>query len=107
MGTVNLSISPLHPAFAGHFPGTPIVPGVVLLDETLRALKRSAGFAAFHCEISITKFHSIVRPGEALTLEHEPCPDGSIRFVVRSLDRMVASGRLTFGASARSADREA
>jgi 3-hydroxymyristoyl/3-hydroxydecanoyl-(acyl carrier protein) dehydratase len=107
MGVVRLSISPLHPAFAGHFPGAPIVPGVVLLDETLRALKAAAGDGAFSCEISATKFHSVVRPGEELTLEHETSPDGSIRFVIRGPERMVASGRVTFSGSARSAPREA
>jgi 3-hydroxyacyl-[acyl-carrier-protein] dehydratase len=107
MSTMSLNISPRHPAFAGHFPGTPIVPGVVLLDETVYALKESAAHARFDCEIAMAKFHSMVRPGEPLTLEHEGCPDGSIRFVIRSLDRMVASGRLTFVADLPSADREA
>lgn len=107
MGTVSFSISPLHPAFAGHFPGTPIIPGAVLLDETVHALAASAEQAPLHCAIGATKFHSAVRPGEALTLEYEPCPDGSIRFLIRTGDRSVASGRLTFVASARSADSEA
>jgi 3-hydroxyacyl-[acyl-carrier-protein] dehydratase len=107
MGTVSLSISALHPAFAGHFPGTPIVPGVVLLDEAVYALKQSAVPAPFDCEIAIAKFHRMVRPGEPLTLEHERNPDGSIRFAIRSLDRVVASGRLTFPADLPGADREA
>jgi len=107
MSTVCLSISRLHPAFAGHFPGAPIVPGVVLLDETLRVLKAAAGEGAFRCEIFAAKFHSVVEPGENLTLEHEAGPDGSIRFVIRGPERLVASGRVTFAASARSAPREA
>ena len=94
MGTVNLSISPLHPAFAGHFPGTPIVPGVVLLDEALHALA-GAGAESTTCEIAAAKFHSPVRPGETLTLEHQICADGSIQFVIRTVDRTVASGRVT------------
>jgi 3-hydroxyacyl-[acyl-carrier-protein] dehydratase len=106
MGTVSLNISPRHPAFAGHFPGIPIVPGVVLLDETVYALKENAAHARCDCEIATAKFHSMARPGEPLTLEHEDCPDGSIRFIIRSLDRMVASGRLTFVAQLPSAERE-
>jgi 3-hydroxyacyl-[acyl-carrier-protein] dehydratase len=100
MGTLSLSISPLHPAFAGHFPSAPIVPGVVLLDEALHALADASGSEPHRCEIAAAKFHSAVRPGEALTLEHDIYPDGSIRFVIRTPDRTVASGRLTVTATA-------
>jgi 3-hydroxymyristoyl/3-hydroxydecanoyl-(acyl carrier protein) dehydratase len=106
MGTVNLEISPQHPAFAGHFPGSPIVPGALLLDEAVRVLSDAADAGAMHCEIAATKFLSVVRPGEALTVEHERCDDGWIRFVIRTPDRTVASGRLTWVTDARDADRE-
>jgi 3-hydroxymyristoyl/3-hydroxydecanoyl-(acyl carrier protein) dehydratase len=106
MGTVSLEISPQHPAFAGHFPGTPIVPGALLLDEAVRVLNEVAGNAAMQCEIAATKFLSVVRPGEALSLDHEQCADGSIRFVIRTPDRTVASGRLSWVTSPRDADRE-
>jgi 3-hydroxymyristoyl/3-hydroxydecanoyl-(acyl carrier protein) dehydratase len=36
-------IEPDHPALDGHFPGRPVVPGVVLLDEALAAVAREAG----------------------------------------------------------------
>jgi 3-hydroxyacyl-[acyl-carrier-protein] dehydratase len=107
MGTVNLEISPQHPAFAGHFPGTPIVPGAVLLDEAVRVLGEAADADSVHCEIAATKFLSVVRPGEALSVEHERCADGWIRFVIRTPERTVASGRLTFVTGTRNADREA
>ena len=107
MGTVSLTISPQHPAFAGHFPGTPIVPGALLLDEAVRALSSATHQENLHCEIAVAKFLSVVRPGEALSLEHERASDGSIRFVILAPDRTVASGRLTWVSGALEADREA
>jgi predicted LPLAT superfamily acyltransferase len=95
VGSVStLTIGPEHPALAGHFPGTPIVPGVVLLDETLRAVEQDAAAAARGWRISTAKFLSPVRPGEALTLEHEPLADGSLRFTVSRDGRLVAHGVL-------------
>ena len=106
MVTVSLQIPPQHPAFAGHFPGMPILPGALLLDETVRVLGAAAGQDALHCEIAAAKFLSVVRPGEALTLEHERGADGWVRFVIRALDRPVLSGRLTWLASPGEAQRE-
>jgi 3-hydroxymyristoyl/3-hydroxydecanoyl-(acyl carrier protein) dehydratase len=106
MSAARLEISPQHPAFAGHFPGTPIVPGALLLDETVHMLGEAADHSAVHCEIAATKFLSVVRPGETLSVEHERCDDGWIRFVIRASDRTVASGRLTWVTRAREADRE-
>jgi 3-hydroxyacyl-[acyl-carrier-protein] dehydratase len=36
----NFYISAQHPALPGHFPGAPVVPGVVLLDRVVAALER-------------------------------------------------------------------
>ena len=105
MGTVSLEIPSQHPAFAGHFPGSPMVPGALLLDEAVRVLSAAADHGAVQCEIAATKFLSAVRPGEALSVEHETSADGWIRFVIRTCDRTVASGRLTWVAIARDADR--
>jgi len=32
-----------HPVAAGHFPGNPIIPGAMLLDEVLQAIRDAAG----------------------------------------------------------------
>jgi 3-hydroxyacyl-[acyl-carrier-protein] dehydratase len=89
-----LSIPANHPAYAGHFPGQPVLPGVVLLDATLQVLEDAGGGKAGAWEINSAKFHSAVRPGEALTLQHETLLNGSIRFAIRTADRAVASGTL-------------
>jgi 3-hydroxyacyl-[acyl-carrier-protein] dehydratase len=89
-----LNIAADHPAYAGHFPGTPVLPGVVLLDLALRALERAGRGDCSRWEISSTKFQSAVRPGEALTLHHEALPNGAVRFAIRTTERPVASGIL-------------
>jgi hypothetical protein len=97
------TIDPRHPALAGHFPGSPILPGVVLLDETVRALEQSNGGAAQRWTVGAAKFLKPVQPGETLTLECEPRPNGSIRFTVSSAGRVVASGVLRPSAALQTA----
>ncbi|MDB5880756.1 MAG: Beta-hydroxyacyl-(acyl-carrier-protein) dehydratase, FabA/FabZ [Ramlibacter sp.] len=98
-----LHMAPDHPAFAGHFPGAPIVPGVVLLDAAVHAaleLLRSdqaserdpAG--ACLCSIGSAKFLSPVGPGETLTVCVDGTPAGSVRFEISCGTRKVASGTL-------------
>ncbi len=77
-----LRIDPGHPALAGHFPGAPVLPGVVLLDETVRALEQRQGTASARWTVAAAKFLKPVLPGETLTLECEPLPNGSMRFAV-------------------------
>ncbi len=90
-----LAIPADHPAYAGHFPGQPVLPGVVLLDATLHALE-CAGRGTPRCwEVASMKFQSAVLPGEELTLQHEVRPDGAVRFAVQAAGRVVASGLLT------------
>lgn len=97
-----LFIAPDHPAFAGHFPGTPIVPGVVLLDAVVHAVLQTGrpraagdGFDTTPvCQISAAKFLSPVGPGETLTLALTPGASGSTRFDISSGQRKVATGTL-------------
>ncbi|MBS0579398.1 MAG: acyl-CoA synthetase [Proteobacteria bacterium] len=90
-----LTIPERHPAFSGHFPGMPILPGVVLLDETLRALEGQAGLSRTHWRIGTAKFLKPVHPGEQLQVQHEPLANGSIRFSIVSEGALVASGTLS------------
>ena len=83
-----------HPAFAGHFPGRPIVPGVVLLDRAILFAEQLLGRPALDWQIGNAKFFSPVRPEEALTFVLEAKPSGSISFVIRGTERDIASGSL-------------
>lgn len=80
-----------HPAFAGHFPGTPIVPGVVLLDEVIQAVVSDTGLAATARQISSVKFLSPLKPGEAVVIEHEQIND-TIKFEVLEGARQILMG---------------
>ena len=86
-----------HPAFAGHFPGTPILPGVVLLDTALQAIASASGLALDRCEISSVKFLSPAGPGDALVIQHEISASGTIRFDIMAGARKIASGGIVPG----------
>jgi 3-hydroxyacyl-[acyl-carrier-protein] dehydratase len=92
-----LSIPTDHPAFVGHFPGTPIVPGVLLLDEALHAIIRSGNLGTGSCHINSVKFLSPLKPGESVVIEHELQDSGSIRFDIVSGERKIVSGSVSLG----------
>ncbi|AGW94267.1 AMP-binding protein [Cupriavidus sp. DF5525] len=82
-----------HPAIAGHFPGNPIVPGVVLLDHAVLGLGAALGRWLVPTQVGTVKFLSPVRPGERVEVLHQQGGD-SLRFTLRSAGRDVASGTL-------------
>ncbi len=82
------------PAFAGHFPGRPIVPGVVLLDRALLFAEAWLGRPAIAWQVAQAKFLSPVGPGEALACRLQEGPGEAIDFSIRAGERQVAAGRL-------------
>ena len=72
MTAMPLAIVADHPAFAGHFPSQPIVPGVVLLDLGMRAIAAHRGpGTSMRYRVGNAKFLSPVGPGEALRIAFE------------------------------------
>lgn len=92
--TMPIVIAADHPAFAGHFPGMPIVPGVVLLDEVLHAMAAQAGNTLTPCTLESVKFKHVLRPGEPLTLTLSPWVKNRCQFDLHSGDRWIATGRI-------------
>ncbi|MES2637657.1 MAG: hypothetical protein V4605_10045 [Pseudomonadota bacterium] len=89
-----LNISADHPAFAGHFPGTPIVPGVVLLDEILHVITAGTGLKETALQVSSVKFLSPLKPNETVEIEYEQLANGSIKFQVVEANRQIVVGNL-------------
>jgi 3-hydroxyacyl-[acyl-carrier-protein] dehydratase len=89
-------IAPDHPAFAGHFPGQPILPGVALLAEVLEAARvepilcASLGDAP---RLSVVKFSGAVRPGATLALEFV-AGARALAWRIDEAGRVVASGEI-------------
>jgi len=86
-----------HPAFAGHFPGNPILPGVVLLDMALQIITQISGITLNQCEISSVKFLSPAVPGDELAIQHIVSANGTIRFDIVAGMRKIASGSIVPG----------
>ncbi len=99
-GETSLSFAASHPAFAGHFPGRPIVPGVLLLDAAIHAIVQASDGAAGEaatCQVSSAKFLSPVSPDESLTLSWIDSGKGQVRFDISGSGRQVATGVLAWG----------
>jgi 3-hydroxymyristoyl/3-hydroxydecanoyl-(acyl carrier protein) dehydratase len=99
-GTVgDFTIGDTHPSLLGHFPGDPIVPGIVLLDHVL-ALVIPSGLAAI--AVPSVKFLRPVRPGEILTVSAGPAHGGRIAFAARAGMGEVLHGVVDVRSSAES-----
>jgi 3-hydroxymyristoyl/3-hydroxydecanoyl-(acyl carrier protein) dehydratase len=90
-----LPIAADHPSFEGHFLGAPVLPGVVLLDEAIRAIELGSGGEPRCWRIAAVKFLRAVGPGEPLALEQERLASGTIRFTILSGGQAVATGTLS------------
>ena len=85
-----------HPAFAGHFPGRPILPGVALLAEVLEAAAADRALSALvgaTPQVSVVKFLAPVLPGAVLEIAFE-VGARSVSFSVTEGGRLAASGQL-------------
>lgn len=85
-----------HPAFAGHFPGQPILPGVAQLDWAITLATRAFRLPPQPAQHVQVKFTRLVTPGQTLTLRLDRAGD-TIRFAYRVGDAVASSGRFRFG----------
>ena len=84
-----------HPAFAGHFPGRPMLPGVALVAEAMEAaagdpaLAKAIGPAP---HLVVVKFLAPVAPGTTLDIDVH-LEARSVAFRIDASGRAVAAGQ--------------
>jgi 3-hydroxymyristoyl/3-hydroxydecanoyl-(acyl carrier protein) dehydratase len=91
-----LTIANDHPALAGHFPGHPVVPGVLVLDEVIETLRYRYGQDLVVTGLPAVKLSSPLKPEEPLMITIEPEDPNTAAFTCRTGDRLVASGSIRF-----------
>jgi len=84
-----LCIDASHPALPGHFPGQPLVPGVVLLEQVALALRAWRGQRL--ARVVEAKFLAPLLPDEAAVIRLASA-DARVRFEIRRDDTLLARG---------------
>jgi 3-hydroxyacyl-[acyl-carrier-protein] dehydratase len=95
------------PWFAGHFPGRPVMPGVLIVEAMAQAgavavlwQDENRGKIAFFAGIDDCRFKRVVEPGDTLTLACEietvRGPVGRGKATAHVGDELAARGTLTF-----------
>ena len=100
-------VSVNEPFFQGHFPGNPVMPGVLIIDAlaqegavAILSQPEFQGLTAYFAGIDKARFRQKVVPGDVLMLETEIIkvkgPVGVGRATARVNDKVAAQAELTF-----------
>ena len=94
--TATICIDPQHPSLPGHFPGRPIVPGVVMLASIRAELARCQPGLVIS-GIRKLKFLRPLAPGESFVVQFAEVRNGGVRFkcMMANHESALAEGHLT------------
>lgn len=85
-----------HPSLPGHFPGHPVVPGVVVLSEVERCLRRHLAAPIRVTGIPSVKFLHPLLPATAFVIELEAGKPGTVKFQCVQGEIALATGSMTY-----------
>jgi 3-hydroxymyristoyl/3-hydroxydecanoyl-(acyl carrier protein) dehydratase len=90
-------VDPSQPSLPGHYPGAPVVPGVLVLERVVAAIEAAHGPLGA-LRLSQVKFLQPLLPGEQADVElADLVPEGDAprwRFRVSRGDALIASGEV-------------
>ncbi len=106
VGIKNVTIN--EPYFAGHFPGRPIMPGVLMIEAmaqvgacALFSLDKYKGQLGFLAGVDKMRFRRLVIPGDTLVISTQviklKSSFGRFQADIKVQDELVCSGELMFG----------
>lgn len=97
--TFVLFMDPLLAAFQGHFPGDPVLPGVIQVDLAIRLGREAFGPLGAFTALERIKFLEAIRPGETLELHLslvQGLPERTLRFHYLGERGRKSSGHVRF-----------
>jgi 3-hydroxymyristoyl/3-hydroxydecanoyl-(acyl carrier protein) dehydratase len=91
-----MRIAASHPALPGHFPGHPVVPGVVLLEAVVAALPRDAGDTLRVTGFPVVKFLAPILPECKFEIVLSAKRPGQMAFEIVANGEKFATGTLVY-----------
>jgi 3-hydroxyacyl-[acyl-carrier-protein] dehydratase len=86
-----------HPCFAGHFPGNPVVPAVVLLEQVEQALALAVARGVRIARLPSVKFLRPLGPGVSFDIALDVDPESlTANFRCTAGGQDLATGRLGY-----------
>lgn len=89
----NLAFPSEHPSFPGHFPGNPVVAGVLLIESILAFAEYRLGHPVSVTRVPLVKFQTPLKPDQEVQLEVK-IKGPQLEFAVTLGAATVAKGRL-------------
>ena len=100
-GSTSFVVEASHPALAGHFPGNPVVPGVLILEHVVLAVEATIARRMRLQGLRQVKFLEPLLPGQSAQISLE-AGVGMISFRVTRNGSLIAKGLLELASGTQS-----